>query len=129
MWSHFFTFASTVSICQITCSVQLDTVSTVRDDLWCFAKEVPNTWQINCVIRWWVLYESFYCKTVLMLPITTLHTCNLRLIHGKKQAKIYPNFLFSEFRSRSITDEIEREPAKILIIRALHLINYLPYLT
>lgn len=77
------------------------------------------------------LYESFYCKTVLMLPIKTLHTCNLRLIHGKKQAKIYPNFLFSEFRSRSITDEIEREPAKILIIRALHLINnnYLPYLT
>lgn len=71
------------------------------------------------------LYESFYCKTVLMLPITTLHTCNLRLIHG------HPNFLFSEFRSRSITDEIEREPAKILIIRALHLINnnYLPYLT
>lgn len=52
-----------------------------------------------------VLYASFYCKTVLILPIKTLHTCNLRLINGKKQAKIYPNFLFSEFRSRSITDE------------------------
>lgn len=39
-----------------------------------------------------------------MLPIKALHTCNLRLIYGKKQAKIYPNFLFTEFRSRSITN-------------------------
>lgn len=42
----FFTFASTVSICQITCSVEI-----VRDDLQCFAKDVMNAEQIHYVIR------------------------------------------------------------------------------
>lgn len=40
------------------------------------------------------LYASFYCKTVLMLPIKALHTCNLRLIYGKKQAKFILIFFF-----------------------------------
>lgn len=75
------------------------------------------------------LYESFYLKTVLMLPIKTLHTWNLRLIHGKKQAKIYPNFLFFWIPIPINYRWNWTRACKILIIRAIHLINYLPCLT
>lgn len=73
---------------------------------------MPDKYIVLSVDEWIIRVVLFENSTNAANKNTTYLKFATYSFHGKKQAKIYPNFLFSEFRSRSITDEIEREPAR-----------------